>query len=60
MRSFHVLFLAALALPALAQEPPVAPSAPKKPTGIEIVVQLEPRTRPFQEKDLAGYVMVYF
>jgi hypothetical protein len=38
------------------------PPKPKKPTGIEIVDQLTPpaRARPFAERDLAGYVMVYF
>lgn len=37
-------------------------SAAKKTAGIEIVAELTPpaRARPFQEKDLAGYVMVYF
>ena len=41
---------------------PVPPPAEHKPTGIEIVTRLEPpvRAHPFQEKDLAGYVMVYF
>ena len=41
---------------------PVPPHREKKPTGIEIVSRLEPpaRAHPFQEKDFAGYVMVYF
>jgi hypothetical protein len=38
------------------------PREERMPTGIEIVSRLAPPTpaRPFQEKDLAGYVMVYF
>lgn len=47
---------------ATAQETPATPPVEKKSPGIEIVARFEPqaRTHPFQEKDLAGYVMVYF
>jgi len=51
------------AQPAPASLPaPDSPRMEKKAAGIEIVAQLAPHTRarPFQEKDLAGYVMVYF
>jgi len=60
MKISHVLLLAALALPATAQVTPATPGKEKRSPGIEIVSQLTPPTRAFQEKDLAGYVMVYF
>ena len=60
-----LLTLGLLATSPMAAAEPAVPAtpamrAPKKPTGIEIVSQLTPPVRPFTEKDLAGYVMVYF
>jgi len=60
MKTLPFLFLAALVVPALAQEKAAGPE--KKSGGIEIVAQLGPRPAAplFREQDLAGYVMVYF
>jgi hypothetical protein len=62
---FHRLasaLLAAGALTGYAQDASSSAPPAKKSSGIEIVAELTPpaRAHPFQEKDLAGYVMVYF
>ncbi len=69
LRLLMPALLLGCALTGFAQPAPAGPAesgrtahGEKKPTGIEIVAQLESpaHVRPFQEKDWAGYVLVYF
>src|SRR5512144_2737319 len=57
-----ILLATAIELFAQAAPPPQAPPAPKRPTGIVISQSIEkPKgARRLEEKDFAGYLMVYF
>ncbi|MDD4770671.1 MAG: beta-xylosidase, partial [Bacteroidales bacterium] len=58
MRSFYQ---ASMGLLGLLLTHPLNAQNPQSTTGIEIVSQLEkPKSDSYQEKDLAGYLMVYF
>ena len=62
MKHFSCLLLAALAAATAFGQAPAAPAAPRRPVGTIIVPTLEkPATAgPRSEKDMGGYLMVYF